>query len=208
MGCKASVFKLAMYLRGFENLLMDMISNEKLVFALIDKLMEFHLSYTENTLKSGYSFIDIFMVGDDFGTETGPLISIELFRKFFKKPLQKLVELGHKYGVKVMLHSCGSIRKFIPDFIEIGFDILNPIQTTARGMEPDQIKKEFGQYICFHGSIDVQKTLPFGKVEDVKNEVKEKIRILGKGGGFILAPSHNLQPDIPIENILEMYLNH
>ncbi|MCK4244312.1 MAG: hypothetical protein KAX20_01660 [Candidatus Omnitrophica bacterium] len=98
-----------------------------------------------------------------------------------------------------------TIREFIPDFIEIGLDILNLIQTRAKGMAPEELKREFGKDICFHGSIDVQKTLPVGTAEEVKKEVKSRIETLGKDGGFILAPSHNLQPDIPTENIIAMY---
>jgi len=204
---RASVFKLALYLRGFENFFIDLATNEKLVCAIVEKLLKFHLIYAQKTFESAGDIIDIFMLGDDFGTETGPLISPGYFRKFFKNPLKQLIELGHKYDVKVMLHSCGGIKEFIPDFIEIGLDILNPVQPGAAGMAPDELKKEFGKDLCFHGAIDVQKVLPFGSPDEVREEVKEKIAILGKKGGFILAPSHNLQPDVSPENIAAMYEN-
>ncbi|PIX77810.1 MAG: hypothetical protein COZ37_00755, partial [bacterium (Candidatus Ratteibacteria) CG_4_10_14_3_um_filter_41_18] len=202
---RASIFKLAIYLRGMEKFLMDLALNPKLAQALIAKLLEFHLKHNQRILERSVSKIDILMLGDDFGTERGPMMSLEMFRKFFKPGLKELIALGHNYGVKAMLHSCGGVREFIPDLIEIGLDILNPIQTQAKGMEPEELKREFGKDICFHGSVDVQRTLPLGTIEEIKKEVKSRIKILGKNGGFILAPSHNLQPDIPAENIIAMY---
>ncbi|RKY29964.1 MAG: hypothetical protein DRP67_05515 [Candidatus Omnitrophota bacterium] len=201
---RCSFFKLSMYLRGFSEFMMDLILNEKMVFFLIEKVEEFHFYYTEQTLKYGRN-IDIFMMGDDFGAENGLLISPEIFRKYFKKPLKKMAELAHRYGVKVMLHSCGSVRELIPDFIEIGIDILNPIQTTAKGMVPHELKREFGKYICFHGGVDVKNLLPNSSPQFIKKEIEKLVNILGEGGGYILAPSHNLQMDIPLENILAIY---
>ncbi len=202
---RASIFKLAMYLRGMQNLLMDLSLNPQIAHSLIAQLLEFHLKHARRILELSASKIDIFMLGDDFGTENGPMLSLEMFRKFFKPGLKELIALGHKYGVKVMLHSCGGVREFIPDFVEIGLDILNPIQTRAKGMDPKGLKEDFGEDLSFHGSIDVQKTLPLGTQEEIREEIKARIEILGKGGGFILAPSHNLQPDIPLENIVTMY---
>ena len=202
---RASVFKLAMYLRGMDSLLMDLALSPKLVDALVHKLLEFHLEHNRRIFECSAEGIDIFMLGDDFGSENGPLISPEMFRRFFKPALKELIALGKRYGLKVMLHSCGSVRELIPDFIDIGLDVLNPIQTHARDMVPEELKREFGKDLCFHGSIDVQHTLPFGTPEEVKSEVKARIQTLGKEGGFILAPAHNLQPDVPTENILAMY---
>ena len=139
LSTRASIFKLAMYLRGMEKLLMDLVLNPELAQALITKLLEFHLKHNEKILKVAASKIDILMLGDDFGTEKGPMISLEMFCKFFKPGLKELIALGHKYGVKVMLHSCGGIREFIPEFIEIGLDILNQIQNRAKGMQPEEL---------------------------------------------------------------------
>ncbi|MCK4417490.1 MAG: hypothetical protein KAV99_04930 [Candidatus Latescibacteria bacterium] len=205
LATRASVFKLAMYLRGMDRLLMDLALNPKLVDALVHKLLEFHLEHNQRIFECSAEGIDIFMLGDDFGSENGPLISPEMFRRFFKPALKELIALGKRYGLRVMLHSCGSVRELIPDLIDIGLDILNPIQTHARGMVPEELKREFGKDLCFHGSIDVQHTLPFGTPEEVKSEVKARIQTLGKGGSFILAPAHNLQPDVSIQNILTMY---
>jgi uroporphyrinogen decarboxylase len=132
-------------------------------------------------------------------------MSREHFRKFFKPPLKWQFELAMKYGCIPFQHCCGAIYELIPDFIDCGVRILNPIQTRAKGMEPERLKREFGKDICFHGSIDVQRSLPFGTCEEVRQEVRDRIRVLGPGG-FVLGPSHNIQPDTPVENILALYV--
>lgn len=202
---RASVFKLAMYLRGMDKLLMDLVLNPKLIEALIGKLLEFHLEHNQRIFEVSAQEIDIFMLGDDFGGENGLLISPSVFRRFFKPALRSLIDLAKKFGLKTMLHSCGGIRELIPDFIEIGLDILNPVQIRAKGMDPEGLKREFGRDICFHGSIDVQEEMPFRTPDEIRKIVKSRIKVLGENGGFILAPAHNLQPDIPIENIIAMY---
>ena len=116
-----------------------------------------------------------------------------------------MADLAHETGLKVFLHSDGGIRPLIPDLIEAGIDILNPIQPQAAGMNPAQLKRDFGERLCFHGAIDTQRTLPFGSVDEVKAEVRERIETLGKGGGYILAPVHTIEPDVPIENVLAIY---
>jgi len=202
---RASVFKLAMYLRGMDKLLMDLALNPKLVEALVAKLLEFHLEHNRRIFEAAAKEIDIFMLGDDFGSENGLLLSPSMFRRFFKPALRCLIDLAKKFNLKTMIHSCGAVRELIPDFIEMGLDILNPIQIQAQGMDPEDLKREFGRDICFHGSIDVQKELPFRTPEEIRKIVRSRINILGEDGGFILAPSHNLQPDIPVDNIVAMY---
>jgi uroporphyrinogen decarboxylase len=202
---RTSVLKAAMYLRGMQQLMIDMALNPPLVEALLEKIADYYLAHNERIFKAGEGLIDIFMMGDDFGTQKGLLVSPEMFRKFFAPKLKEFAAQAKTYSLKVMLHSCGSVRELIPDIIEIGVDILNPIQTSAKGMIPEELKEEFGDRICFHGGIDVQHTLPFGTTEDVEQEVKDRIRVLGKDGGYILASTHNIQPDTPIENVLKMY---
>ncbi|GAI15838.1 unnamed protein product, partial [marine sediment metagenome] len=202
---RASVFKLAMYLRGMDKFLMDLVLNPKLVEALVGKLLEFHLEHNRRIFEAAAKEIDIFMLGDDFGSENGLLISLPMFRRFFKPALRCLIDSAKKFNLKTMLHSCGAVREIIPDLIGMGLDILNPIQIRAKGMDPEDLKREFGRDICFHGSIDVQKELPFRTPEEIRKIVRSRIKILGKNGGFILAPSHNLQLDIPIDNIVAMY---
>ncbi|MFQ6067662.1 MAG: uroporphyrinogen decarboxylase family protein, partial [bacterium] len=202
---RASVFKLAMYLRGMDKFLMDLVLNPMLVEALVAKLLEFHLEHNRRIFEAAAKEIDVFMLGDDFGSENGLLISLPMFLKFFKPALRCLIDLAKKFNLKTMLHSCGGIRELIPDFIEMGLDILNPIQIRAQDMDPKELKRQFGRDICFHGSIDIQKELPFRTPDEIRNIVRSRINILGENGGFILAPSHNLQPDIPVDNIIAMY---
>ncbi len=202
---RASIFKLAMYLRGMDRFFMDLALNPGLVETLVAKLLEFHLEHNRRIFEVAAKYVDIFMLGDDFGSENGLLISLAMFRKFFKPALRDLLNLAKKFDLKTMLHTCGAVRELIPDLIEIGLDILNPIQTQAKDMDPQKLKKEFGKDICFHGAMDIQKILPFGTPDEIKRTVNFHVKTLGKGGGFILAPSHNLQLDIPIDNIIAMY---
>ena len=202
---RTSVLKAAIYLRGMQQLMMDMALNPPLVEILLEKISDYYLAHNERIFKAGEGLIDIFMMGDDFGTQKGLLISPEMFRRFFAPRLKEFAAQAKSYGLKVMLHSCGSIRELIPDIIEIGVDILNPIQANAKGMIPEELKEQFGDSISFHGGIDIQNTLPFGTAEDVEREVKDRIRVLGKNGGYILASTHNIQADTPVENILAMY---
>jgi len=202
---RTSVLKAAIYLRGMQELMMDMALNPPLVDALLDKISSYYLAHNERIFEAGKGLIDIFMMGDDFGTQKGLLISAEMFRRYFAPRLKEFAAQAKSYGMKVMLHSCGSIREIIPDIIEMGVDILNPIQTNAKGMIPEELKTEFGDKICFHGGVDIQHTLPFGTPEEVEQEVKDRIRVLGKDGGYILASTHNIQIDTPVGNILKMY---
>ena len=128
-----------------------------------------------------------------------------MWRAFCKKPLAKIFSLGEKHGVSVFFHSCGAVRSVIPDLIEIGMDILFPIQPNAWRMDHQELKNEYGKDVTFWGGIDVQELLPFGTPDEVRRIVRERINILGAGGGYILSSSHNLLKAFPLENILAMY---
>jgi uroporphyrinogen decarboxylase len=132
-------------------------------------------------------------------------MSLDTIERFFIPRMKAMVDLAHSYGVKAFHHDDGAIRKVIPRMIEIGMDVLNPIQWRCAGMEREALKRDFGDALVFHGGMDNQQTVPFGTPEDVRNEVRENIEILGKGGGYILAPCHNLQPVTPTENIVTLY---
>ena len=149
--------------------------------------------------------IDGVFVGDDFGTQQGLLISPEMWRKYVKTRYKKLISVIKSYGLKYCHHSCGGIRPIIPDLIEIGIDVLHPIQPLAAGMNNKELSREFGKELTFYGGIDEQRTLPNGSPEDVKREVRERINTLGKYGGYIVAPSHAFQPDTPMENVIAVY---
>jgi uroporphyrinogen decarboxylase len=205
MASGASVFQHPTLVRGMDNLLCDMMISPHMAEYIIDRYTDFYVDYYSEMFEATQSRIDILRIADDFGTQIGSLISMELFRKFVKPKVKKLVEMAHAYGVKVMFHSCGSIINYIDELIEAGVDILDPIQTRAERMDPVYIKQRFGERICLHGSLDTQYTLPKGSAEEVKKEVRDRISVLGAGGGFIIAPSHTLQTDVPIQNIEAIY---
>jgi uroporphyrinogen decarboxylase len=202
---RTAQFKPAMYLRGIEKLLLDLTLNPKIVEAMTERLTAYYLEYNENIFRSANGKIDIFFMGDDFGTQEGMFLSKEMWRKFFKPGFKKFIEQAHAYGIKVMHHTCGGVFELIPEFIACGLDILQSLQPRAKGMDFRKIKGEYGKYIAFQGGIDIQDTMPFGTVDNVKDEVKRAIDLLGPAGGYILGTSHNIQPDTPLENILAMY---
>ena len=195
----------AIYLRGVQQALIDPLRHPQFTHRLYEKITEFYLEFNERCFEEAGDLIDIFMMGEDLGTQERLLVSPRIFEQFIKPYLARHVRLARRYDIRVMLHSCGAIRELIPELIEIGIDILNPIQVRAKGMVPAELKREFGGILSFHGGIDIQKTLPYGRPEDVRAEVRDCVQTLGKGGGYILCSTHNIQSDTPIENILAMY---
>ncbi len=202
---RTTVLHQGIYLRGMEQIMLDIALNPDFTHALFKKISAFYLGLNKKIFEAAKGKIDILLIGDDIGTQTGLLLSPAQIREFVLPYLKQYVHLCKEYGVKAMFHSCGAIRELIPDLIETGFDILNPVQVRAAGMIPAELKDEFGGKICFHGGVDVQKTMPLGTVEEVKEEVRERIDVLGKNGGYILAPTHNFQADVPLENMLAFY---
>jgi uroporphyrinogen decarboxylase len=203
-GC-ATVFIQCWYLRGLDQILMDLLLSPDLAHAIIEKITEFQVAYHQKVLEEIGDLVDILMLADDYGTQSSLMMSQWHFREFFKRPTQRLIELGKRHDLKIMLHCDGNIRELIPELIEMGIDILNPIQNVGPGMEPKELKKEFGKDLCFHGGIDTQEVLPRLSAEELARDVREKIETLGKGGGYILSPTHMIQLDVPLENILKMY---
>jgi uroporphyrinogen decarboxylase len=150
--------------------------------------------------------IDIIYMADDYCSQDGPLFSPGDFREFVLPYLKELVNITHQYGKKFLLHVCGSVRSLLPMIIEAGVDMLEPIQVRAAGMAPEGLKRDFGQDICFYGGFDLQELLPKGSKEQVANEARHLIDVLGKNGGYIFGPGHTyIQADAPLENILTMY---
>ncbi len=199
------VFQRIIWLRKMENVLLDMVIRPEIARRLFKRLTDFHVELYNKVLEAGEGRIDILAASDDFGTQNGLLMSPDMWREFIAPNLRKLVDVAHGHGAKYMHHSCGGIRDIIPDLIDLGVDIVDPVQTSARGMEPEALKADFGDRICFHGSIDVQTILPFGTVGKVRTEVKRMVDTLGRNGGLILGPSHAIQPDTPVENVAAMY---
>ena len=203
-GC-ATVFIQCWYSRGLDRILMDLVEAQDVAHAVIAKISDFQFEYHRRLLDEIGDVAQVLMIADDFGTQQSLMMSPAHFRMFFREPLQRLVNLGKSHGLKVMLHCDGSIRRLIPDFIELGIDILNPIQNVGPGMEPAELKREFGQHLTFHGAVDTQFEMPQMSPNEVAEAVRERISVLGKGGGFILSPTHMLQLDVPLENVLALY---
>jgi uroporphyrinogen decarboxylase len=198
------LFELCQVLRGTESLLTDMVLNPAFVEALFWKVGEVLKGFYLAQLDAVGDFVEWVEVGDDLGSQSGPLISPSMYRTLLKPVHADLIGAIKRRspGVKVMYHTCGSIVRFIPDIIDIGADILHPIQVAARDMDPARIKAEFGDRLCFLGGVDSQHTMPEGTPEEVRAEVRRRIEEMGPGGGYILAPSHNIGDDVPLDNIL------
>ena len=198
--------ELGQYLRGTDKFFMDLYIDQnfshKLIAELTDKLIEIYVYYLTPISK----YIDWVEFTEDYGTQDRPFISKELFRKFFKKPHVRLFNAIKEIApnTKIFFHSCGSIRELIPDFIDMGIDILNSLQPRAKGMDSYELKKEFGSELIFHGGIDIQEGI-CGSVEKAINEAKRRIDAFAPGGGYIFSPSNHFQPDTPIENFFAIY---
>ena len=193
-------------LRGLKKSLIDPYVNPEFTHYLLDRITEFLLEYHRRMFEVCDGLIDLTQVTDDFGTQQGPMISIKVFREFYRPRMQRFIDLAHSFGIKVFHHDDGAIRPFIPDLIEMGIEILNPVQWTCPGMELEGLKRDFGDYLCFHGGVDNQRILSFGTPEDVRAEVRHCIDALASDQtGYILAPCHNIQAVSPVENIIAMY---
>ena len=196
-----TVFEAAWALRGLENTLKDFVRNRDLLKELFQIPYQYHLAAAKKLVEIG---VDMIWIGDDVGAQEQMLISPADWRAFLKPLMASFIkELKDiNPNLKVAYHSDGNIYPIIPELIEIGLDVLNPLQPAS--MNPARLKKEFGDQLSFWGSLDIQKTLPFGTPADVKSEVNERLRTVGKGGGLILGPSHYLQVDTPMENFWSM----
>jgi uroporphyrinogen decarboxylase len=204
-GC--NLFEWGTFLRRLDNFIMDLKRSPSEVERLLDALMERHLASLEKICASVGDVVDIVRLGDDLGMNTGPLMSPETYRKLFKPRHAILCDYIHTHSsMHTFLHSCGSIYKLIPDLIEAGFEILNPVQTNARDMEPEKLKKEFGASVTFWGAgADTRAILNRGSPSQVKDHVRSNIEILAPGGGFIFNTIHNILPDVPPQNIIAMF---
>jgi uroporphyrinogen decarboxylase len=199
------VLHLLTYLFGMENAMMLLVTEPEMVMAAIEEIMKFFIGYYERIFEAGSGFIDFLFYKDDFGAQNNLLISQTMFREFFFSNIKELSDLAGSFGANFILHSCGSVMKLIPDFIEAGVKVLDPIQVTAKEMDIRKLKQNFGQRLTFHGGIDVQRLMPFGTINEITSNAKETIEVLGHDGGYFFSPSHRFQPDTPIENIAALY---
>ena len=201
---RVNQLKQATYLRGMEQTLMDLAADPEMAHAVIGKIRAFYLAYLERLLDAAKGGIDIIVTGDDFGVQNGLFISADMWDTYLREGFAAYLDLIHSYGVKVMHHSCGSVRPLIPRLIECGLDILQSLQPDARDMVPEELKAEFGDALAFQGGISVQRTMPFGTREEIRAEVKRLAEVMGQGGGYIFCTAHNLQADTPVGNVLAL----
>lgn len=204
----AGIFEFAQRMVGMENLLVTMALNEKLACALFDQLLELKLAYWQTALRELGDVVDVVTYADDYGTQESQLISPAMFRKLLKPRVAQIFALQARLApqAKRFFHSDGNVRPLIPDFIEIGVQILNPIHIRARGMEPAALKRDFGDALAFWGGgVDTQGVLPHGTPEEVKDDVRRNIEALAPGGGYVFNTIHNIQADVPPQNIIAMW---
>lgn len=204
-GCWTGILGDSYRMMGFENFLLALAHNPELVGTLVGRMTDFYLKLNDKVFREIGDKLDIWSWGNDFGSQNGLLFSPDMFAELFLPHIRALNELAHSYRLKVMMHSCGAIAPLIPQLIEAGVDILDPIQVTAAGMDPNSLKQQFGDRIVFHGAVDTQRVLPIDDVEGVYRHVQDTLGILGRNGGYIFAPSQILQEDIPVKNIDAMY---
>jgi uroporphyrinogen decarboxylase len=201
------VFEQGWALRGFENFYMDLAAEPRFAEALMQGVADYQIALYDRVLAEVGPSVHVVMVAEDLGAQDSPLISPDTYRRMIK-PVQKRVWqfIKSRIDALLFLHSCGSIRKFIPDLIELGVDILNPVQVAAADMDPAELKREFGKEITFWGGgCDTQNVLTFGTPDDVEREVRHRIAALAPGGGFVFNQIHNIQPQVPAANILRMF---
>jgi uroporphyrinogen decarboxylase len=193
------------FMRGYAASLEDLIVAPDFVQAFMDRYVDFWVRLTERALQEVGDLVDLAMFGDDLGTQQGPVMSPALYRRLIKPYHARMVQAVKRFNKPLLLHSCGSVAAFLPDLIEMGIDALHPIQVSAKDMESARLKREFGRDITFWGGIDTQRVLPRGTPADVRLEVQKRIADLGPGGGYVLGAVHNIQAEVPVENILAMF---
>jgi uroporphyrinogen decarboxylase len=197
--------KPAMYLRGAEQVFVDMAEQPELVHAIIGSIRNFYMEYGRRVMEAGEGMIDILCTGDDFGAQAGPLISPQMWDEYLEQGFRDYISLGHSYGARVMHHTCGSVYDLLSRMIDSGLDILQSIQPEAAKMDPVDLKRDFGTRIAFQGGISIQNVLPHGRPEEIRRHVRALFAAMAPGGGYIAGTSHNIQVDTPVANIEALY---
>lgn len=204
-GAWAWFFEAACELVGMDRWFLLIADKPEVARAILDRTTGFMERTSEIMFDKAGKYIDICFTGDDYGFQGGLMMSKPMFNQFARPYLQRIYDVGRRNGKLVMHHSCGSVAALIPTLLEMGLNILEPVQVAAAGMDPAELAKKYGGKLCFHGSIDTQRTLPFGRPEDVRREVRQRVETFRPFGGFTIAPSQHLLEDIPTANIVAMY---
>jgi uroporphyrinogen decarboxylase len=205
LGGFASSFYYPTLVRRMEDILTDMYLRPELIHHLIKRCFDWHIEYHEKLLQAAGGRLDAMQMADDFATQLNLIMSVEMFREFYKKPLLEYVALAKSYNAIPYMHCCGSAYHLLNELIDMGIRIIDPVQTQAENMEPELLKREFGGRITFHGAGETQSILPTGTPDDVRKNAAMLSRTLGKNGGYIMSSCHNLQADVPLENVLAFY---
>jgi uroporphyrinogen decarboxylase len=196
----------AIDLLGMENLCLKMYYEPEIVDALMQHMVDYYAAVSQRIFDAAADVMDIFFIGNDFGSQTGPLISESLFRRFLLPHLKRLIDLGHAYGLKVMLHCCGGFAPLIPAMIEAGLDGLHAVQPSCRGMDLLTLKTHFGRRILFNGGIDSHHVLINGAPEFVRQKTRKVLDIMKPGGGYVAGASHDsILEETPVENVVAMF---
>ena len=201
---RTAQLKAGMYLRGTEQFVMDLALDPEITECILQHIAAYYLEYNRQVFEAAEGNIDIFFMGDDMGTQNSTWISVDMYRKFFKKRFTKFNELAHSFDIKTMFHTCGRVTDLIGDFVDAGLDILQSLQPGPMEGDFAKIKSDYGRDLCFQGGIDIQDVLPNGSPEDVRQHVKKVAQTLGKDGGYIFGTAHNLLPDTPMKNIFAL----
>jgi len=206
-GQAASLYYFSTELRGFEDFMADLADDPALVELLLDRVLEWMMEFTSHYLDEIGEYVEVWWMGDDWGMQTGPIMSPAIFRALFKPRYRRLIELvKSKTKAKVCLHTCGATYWILQDLIDAGIEVVHPLQPTAKGNEdPVRIKRDYGDRLCFYSNIANTTILPHGKPEDVAQEVRRKIAALAPGGGYVFSGGHNIQADVPPANIVALF---
>jgi uroporphyrinogen decarboxylase len=207
-GLCAGIFEMHQRVRGMANAMLEPFIYPEFSDLLAGKIADLKIEFWEMALNELSDVVDIVAEGDDYGTQESQLIDPDHFRMFYKPHMARIMDAIRKKApqAKIMFHSCGNVRPIIPDFIETGVEILNPVHITAAGMEPMQLKKDFGKDVVFWGGgIDTQHVLPSGSADDIAAHVQRSLDALAPGGGFVFATVHNIQSEVPPQNIMKMW---
>jgi uroporphyrinogen decarboxylase len=205
MVANGNIFETSWYMRGFEQMLMDLMTDEDLVHAIMSRVTDFYVAFFSRMLEAAPGHIDLVFTADDIGDQRGLLMPRDRWERMLKPYHSRLNDAIHERGAKIIYHTDGSIMDAVGGLVEMGIDVLQALQFSADNMDPVRLKTGFGDRLCFEGGVSVQTTLPFGSPEEVQSEVRDRISVLGTGGGYILGPSHWIQAGTPPENIVAMF---
>ena len=204
VGC-GNIFESSWYMRGFEQLFVDLLDAPELAHALFARVTDFCCAHYREILTAARGEIELAFTADDIGGQQGLLMAYAMWREFLQPYHTRLNAVIHEYGTRVIYHSDGAVMEAVPGLLDMGIDVLQALQFDAAGMDPALLKSQYGSRLCFEGGVSVQHTLPFGTPEEVRAEVRHLIDTLGAGGGYILGPAHCIQAGTPPENIVAMF---